>query len=270
MSATITREQVSAFEADGVVCLRGVIDRSWLERLWQASDEAMTQPAKDPEQRYFRRIGLWREIEAFGDFCTASILPQLAATLLKSAKVNLLYDQLFVKEPDMVDRTSWHNDQPYWPVRGGPAISFSVPLDHVDESLGAIEFIRGSHAWNAWYQPLQGDEEGRLKSQPARRPGFIAIPDFDAERDHHEIVSFDLEPGDALAFHAMVVHAGTANTTGTKTRRAYTVRYAHGDTHYLDTSDIPGRNERLLNAELRAGDPLDSAMFPAIQVTGIG
>ena len=264
MAATITREQVSAFQADGVVCLRGVIDADWLRCLWQASDQAMTMAPKDPEQRYFRRVGLWREVPGFGEFCTASILPELAATLLDTTKVNLLYDQLFVKEPDMVDRSAWHNDQPYWPVRGGPAVSFSVPLDHVDESVGAIEFIRGSHAWDAWYQPLQGDELGRVKSQPKPLPGFIEMPDFDAERANHEIVSWVLEPGDLLAFHGLIVHAGTANTTGTKTRRAYTARYTAGRAHYIDTADIPGRNERLLNPQLHNGDPLDSEMFPVV------
>ena len=261
---TLSGEQRSAFEADGALCLRGVIERAWLLRLWDAADEAMTRPPRDPEQRYFRRIGLWREIRGFGDFCRGSLLPSLAAALLRTPKVNLLYDQLFVKEPDMVDRSSWHNDQPYWPVRGGPAISFSVPLDRVDESLGAIECIRGSHAWNAWYQPHQGDEEGRLKGRHAPRPGFIEMPDFEAERDRHEILRFDMEPGDALAFHGLLVHAGTANTTGNRTRRAYTVRYASGSAHYLDTTELPGRNERLLNPELRTGDPLDSAMFPVV------
>ena len=96
------------------------------------------------------------------------------------------------------------------------------------------------------------------------RPGFIEMPDFDAERARHEILRFDMEPGDVLAFHGLVVHAGTANTTGARTRRAYTVRYASGDARYFDTSGVPGRNERLINPELRPGDPLDSEMFPIV------
>ena len=260
----ITSKQISTFEADGVVCLRGVIDQQWLECLWRASDQAMTMAPKDAWLRYFRRIGLWSEIQGFGDFCRTSLLPKLAAALLKTPKVNLLYDQLFVKERDMVERTVWHNDQPYWPVRGGPAISFSVPLDHVDKTLGALEFIRGSQTWNAWYQPIYGDEEGRVKSKPAPRPGFVDMPDFEAERDKYEILSWNMAPGDVLAFHGLTVHAGTGNTTRTEIRRAYTVRYACADAHYLDTSDIPGRNERLINPALSTGDPLDSEMFPVV------
>ena len=47
----ITTKQISTFEADGVVCLRGVIDQQWLECLWRASDQAMTMAPKDPGSR---------------------------------------------------------------------------------------------------------------------------------------------------------------------------------------------------------------------------
>ena len=143
-------------------------------------------------------------------------------------------------------------------------MSFSVPLDSVDKSVGALEFIRGSHHWNAWYQPPRGDELGRVKSNPAPSPGFISLPDFEQERDAHEILSWDLEPGDIIAFHALSVHGGTANTSGDRTRRAYTPRYAGADAYYQDVSHIPATNERMVNPALKTGDPLDSEMFPIV------
>ena len=42
------------------------------------------------------------------------------------------------------------------------------------------------------------------------------------------------------------------------------MRYVSGSARYFDTSDIPGRNERLLNLDLRPGDPLDCDMFPVV------
>ena len=222
----ITEQQIQTFEADGVVCLRGILNNEWLELLWEAAEIASTMAPMDAYQAYFRRIHLRRVIPAFDHFCRASPLPRIVATLMHTQKVNFLYDQLFIKEPDMVERTVWHNDQPTWPIRGWPVMSFSVPLDSVDKSVGALEFIRGSHHWNAWYQPPRGDELGRVKSNPAPSPGFISLPDFEQERDAHEILSWDLEPGDIIAFHALSVHGGTANTSGDRTRRAYTPRYA--------------------------------------------
>jgi ectoine hydroxylase-related dioxygenase (phytanoyl-CoA dioxygenase family) len=80
-------------------------------------------------------------------------LPPIAAQFFESAKVNLFYDQLFVKEPGTENRTRWHNDLPYWPVRGRQIMSFWVAVDPVTVDSGALEFIRGSHAWDIWYQP---------------------------------------------------------------------------------------------------------------------
>ena len=62
MRLAVTSEQVSASDTDGVVCLRRVIERDWLVRGWQVSDEAMIMAPENPELRYFRRIGLWRQI----------------------------------------------------------------------------------------------------------------------------------------------------------------------------------------------------------------
>ena len=263
-TALVTAEQIANFEADGAVRLPQVVSAEWLDSLRTAGEEALTLPPTDPDQTYFKFIRLWQKLPAFGAFCTRSVLPELAAAMLKTSKVNLLYDQLFAKTPKMVDRTTWHNDQPYWPVRGWPAMSFWVALDDVDASLGALEFIRGSHAWNAWYQPLIGDEEGRRKSQPAPQPGFVEMPDFDVERDRHEVLRWDMQAGDVIAFHAMTVHGATGNTSGNKTRRAYSVRYAGAETEYKDSSDIPGRNLDLINPALNDGAALDSEMFPVV------
>ena len=260
----VSKEQIATFESDGVLCLRGIISRDWLEVLWQAAEEAMTMPPMDAYMAYFRRIHVRRVIPGFDRFMRQSCLPQFAAALMRSDKVYFLYDQLFVKEPHMVDRTLWHNDQPTWPIRGSQVMSFSVALDHTDKSVGALEFIRGSHAWNAWYQTPYGDDQGRLLSNPEPSPGFIPLPDFEAERDRHEILRWDLEPGDVIAFHAMSVHGGTANTSGDEIRRAYTLRYAGADAYYKDVSDDPTKNERMINPELKTGDPLDSEMYPMV------
>ena len=260
---TLSGEQRSAFEADGALCLRGVIERAWLLRLWDAADEAMTRPPRDPEQRYFRRIGLWREIRGFGDFCRGSILPSLAAALLRTPKVNLLYDQLFVKEPDMVDRSSWHNDQPYWPVRGTQVVTIWLAFDHITKENGALEFIRGSHRWKERFQPYQSAEGGRVLEpyHSGRDDGFVPIPDIDATRDDYEILSFDLAPGDALAFHALTVHASCPNTTSDRQRRAYSMRFTGEQVRYYDG---PVWNVYIVNPALRTGDPLDSEQYPVV------
>ena len=108
------------------------------------------------------------------------------------------YDQLFVKEPGTPQPTRWHNDQPYWPVRGWPVMSFWLPLDPVTRESGALAFVAGSHRWDRWFQPQPFAEGGAAYEQGE---GYEPMPDIDA--GGYRILSWDMEPGDALAFHAM-------------------------------------------------------------------
>ena len=103
--------------------------------------------------RFHGNVRLWETDGELRRFCLDGPLPALAASLLGAGKVNLFYDQLFVKEPGTENRTRWHNDLPYWPVRGSQIMSFWIPLDTVTVDSGALEFIPGSHAWGTWYQP---------------------------------------------------------------------------------------------------------------------
>lgn len=58
----------------------------------------------------------------------------------------LLYDQVFVKEPGTSSPTPWHQDQPYWPIKGWQIMSFWAALDPVTEESGGIQFIRNEAA----------------------------------------------------------------------------------------------------------------------------
>ena len=146
----VTEAVVRTFETDGVVLLPGVIDSNWLDRLQAAVERDIAHPGphfhgyrtRDGRGGFHGSMRLWEHDTDFRDYCESSPLPAMAAALLKTDKVNLFYDQLFVKEPETPARTRWHNDQPYWPVRGWPVMSFWLALDPVTRRSGALEFIR--------------------------------------------------------------------------------------------------------------------------------
>ena len=72
---------------------------------------------------------------------------------MRSATVNLLYDQLFVKEPGSSERTPWHQDLPYWPVEGDQILSIWVPFDAATPDNGVVTYVKGSHLWGQKYRP---------------------------------------------------------------------------------------------------------------------
>ena len=139
-------------------------------------------------------------------------------------KQDFFYDQLLVKEPDTVERTNWHQDQPYWAVSGQQVCSICLPLDPVAKEA-CVEYVAGSHRWREFspYHFMDGS--------PYEGTGLPPLPDIEGERDRHRIVSFDVECGDCLVFHAMIVHGAPANRT-TNRRRALATRWIGDDARY--------------------------------------
>ena len=247
--------------------LRRLVDDEWLQVIAQAIEADITSPGpyyhgyepEDGRGRFHGNLRTWEHHQGFRRFCLQSPLPEVARQILGSKKINLLYDQLFVKEPGTINRTRWHNDQPYWPIKGRQVLTCWVALDHTDMESGALEFIRGSHNWNRFFQP---EVFGRTDATDYElNPDYEPMPDIEQARDTYDIVSFDLTPGDAYVFHAMIVHGSPGNLSEGRRRRGYAVRYTGDDITY---SKHPGTNEHLRNALLEDGDALDSAQYPLI------
>jgi len=241
-------EGVAAFERDGAIVLRNIVDETWLNRLRTAIDRNL-----ETDDWYFHYIYLWQRDPELYDFCFHSPIGEAASELLRTSKVHLIYDQVFVKDALRTERTEWHNDQPYWPVRG-PTLSIWVAIDETTQQTGAMEFIRGSHRWNRWFEIVGPN------LPPEVNPKFEKIPDYESQRDDHEILTWDLAPGDAVAFHGLAVHASYPFVHPVR-RRAYSLRFAAKEAIYAEES---GALPRFCNPELREGQPLDSEKYPAV------
>ena len=263
----VAEADIEAFWADGAIALRGVVDAGWQRALAEAIEADIADPGpffhgyapEDGRGRFHGNLRTWERHEGFRRFCFESPLPGMARRLLRSRKINLLYDQLFVKEPDTANRTRWHNDQPYWPIAGRQVLSFWVALDLTNQQSGALEFVRGSHLWGRFFQP---EAFGSNKAAGyEHNPDYERMLDIEADRGAYDIISFDLEPGDVYAFHALTVHGAGGNLSAGQRRRGYTVRYTGDDIVY---SSQPGSNKGLRNPLLKDGDPLDSEQYPLV------
>ncbi|MDE0941921.1 MAG: phytanoyl-CoA dioxygenase family protein [Alphaproteobacteria bacterium] len=264
----ISEEDIKAYNDDGAVVLRGVVSPEWLARIAGAIERDIENPAPfvhgypatNGRGRFHGNLRTWEYDPDFRAFCQDSPMPSLAARFLNSENINLLYDQLFVKEAGTPNPTRWHNDQPYWPIRGWQVVSFWMSPDRVTKESGALEFVRGSHKWNTFYQPERfGDTKAHDNYE--RNPDYVDIPDIDAARDDYDIVTWDLEPGDIYVFHALTVHGAGGNLREDIRRRGYTVRYTGDDIRY-DTR--PGTNEHLRSAEFNDGDRLRAPQYPQV------
>jgi hypothetical protein len=151
------------YREDSAVVLRGLLDDAAVERLREAVETVLgslsahgNEYAKPGEARFAQDMFMAQRPDAAGDtFCRLvheSPLAEAAGLLMGAREVRFFYDQLFVKEPGSVAPTPWHQDLPYWPLRGDQICGLWCPLDPVDLDSGAVEYVRGSHRSGRWYR----------------------------------------------------------------------------------------------------------------------
>lgn len=272
-------DDVATFWSDGVVCLRGVLPASWLERLAAAVEDALaardgtdlsamaTQiaagggavlrdqaAAAAPRGRFFAGTDHWRRHATFRAFALESPLPRLVAALLRSRGVALYEDSVLVKEPGTTERTAFHQDMAYFHVSGSQVCTTWCPLDEVSLATGAVQYVRGSHRWTTAFKP-------NLFVSTATIPGTEGetVPDVAAHPERYDLVSFDTAPGDVVVHHARTVHGAAGNASTTRRRRAVSVRYCGDDVRFQRR---PGAPLKPWQEGARDGDALDPVHSP--------
>jgi ectoine hydroxylase-related dioxygenase (phytanoyl-CoA dioxygenase family) len=135
-------------------------------------------------------------------------------------------------------------------------VSFWTPLDPVPAAT-ALQCVAGSHRWSS-----VGFLPQRFDGSPLyANDDFEAIPDIEAEREHLRILSWDMQPGDAVAFDFRTLHGAPANATGTQ-RRVFSARFVGDDARYVrrtgpTSPPFPG-------VTLEDGAPLEGTDFPKV------
>ncbi len=260
----IGESDVAAYDSDGVVCLRGQFGAGWVERMRAAIERDLASPGPNATNfaegssagKFFGDMYMWRHDPEFRAAALDSPAPAIAARLMRSDSADFFYDQLFVKEPGTAHPTPWHQDQPYWPVKGWQIASVWIALDDIDRSNGAVEFVAGSHSWGVNYRPTPFRKGHEIKFTSS---DLVQIPDIDAERDKYDIKSWEMQPGDCLVFHAMIVHGAPGNLSPGARRRGLSLRYTGDDARY---DPRPGTFQFPYKPDLVAGAPMTCELFP--------
>jgi ectoine hydroxylase-related dioxygenase (phytanoyl-CoA dioxygenase family) len=232
---------VADYERDGAAVIRGAISSEWVGRMQEAVDRIIESPGSaaveyTPSGKSGRFIGdffVWMRDADFTALAIDSPLPMLAAQIMKAREVRLFYDQLLVKEPQTAERTPWHQDLPYWPLRGSDILSMWVAFDTVTQATGAVRYARGSHRNKMLYAPKAFGKDSGFGALYARM-GLPAFPDDAVVERDHEIVSWDVEPGDVVIHHPLVFHSAGGNSSTNLRRRAVSIRYMGDDARYDD------------------------------------
>ncbi len=215
------------FARDGAVCVRDLVPPALMQRVADAVEANLAEPSDlaqvasraDDPGRFVEDFCNWQRFPAYLELARATAAT--AQALMGSRTVRLYHDHLLVKEAGTRQPTPWHQDQPYYDVDGRDVISMWLPIDPVPVE-STLEFVAGTHL-GPWLMPrtfMQHEAkwfpEGSLRD----------VPDVEAERDAFPILGWALQPGDAVFFHALTLHA----SQGAKgLRRVISIRFLGDD-----------------------------------------
>ena len=257
----LSEEHIKSFQDDGVVLIKGLF-ADYVELIQTGIDYNIQNPGryaaeniKDGEGgRFFDDYCNWNRISQFQEVIKNSKVAEVAAGLMKSKTVQVFHDHVLVKEPGTSKPTPWHQDSPYYFVEGSQTVSFWSPVDAVTDAT--LRCVAGSHKWPKPVLPTRWLNEDKFYKDTVK---YMPVPDPDAEG--MKILEWDMDPGDAVAFHYGILHGARGNETK-KRRRAFSLRLVGDDARYVErpgptSPPFPGHN-------MKPGDRLREDWFPII------
>ncbi len=259
----LSDEELATYAEDGVVCARGLLGPDTIARMADALEAVIAtesvlgaQLKKGADDGFHGDIFVWKLHDAFRDMALFSSLPALANQILDSKTLNFFYEQFFVKRAGSPVTTPWHQDIPFWPVAGEQLVSFWITLDPVSRASSGLEFVRGSHRWKERYKAVTPNYDPYMMDTD-----LPVSPNFAEERENHDVVGWDMEPGDVLIFGPTICHGSEGNKSNEQDRRALAFRYSGDDVTFAPRhATMP----LLWEHGLEPGDRLGGSLFPQV------
>ena len=271
----ITTEEVDTYHRDGVLLLKGMFDKNWIELLNKGLDANCKSPTD--RSRIWNKDALghtmfydtlaWREIEEYKKFIFNSPAAKICSQLMNSKTVNFFFDAVFVRSAGTKFETPWHQDEPYWSIEGYDAFTLWMPLVPVEQK-NCLSFVPGSHLFKSIFnQKNFGERTGNPKDQV----DFSGIaeqefPDIKADPKRFGVVSWDMQPGDCIAFNGRTMHGGSGKLDNDRDLRVFTTKWLGDDARikFRNCGMDPDFSSLMIEKGLKSGDRPDTDLYPQI------
>ena len=206
-AAILTDDQVRDYHADGYVLAKNLFDGTEIELLHRSAKED-----HELDKRSFGRadgeggtvrLSLWNHPgdSIYGMFARCERMVRSCEKLL-GGEVYHYHSKMIMKDPKVGGAWAWHQDYGYWYQNGVlfPLLtSVFIAVDPSRKENGCLQVLRGSHHAGRINHVLTGEQAG-------------------ADREHVEelmkrleLVYVEMDPGDALFFHANTLHRSDQN-----------------------------------------------------------
>tara|TARA_B110000263_G_scaffold179843_1_gene157383 strand:- start:102 stop:953 length:852 start_codon:yes stop_codon:yes gene_type:complete len=271
----ISTEEIDTYHRDGVLLLKGLFDKDWIELLNKGLDLNCKSPTersriwdKDDEgHTMFYDTLAWREIEEYKKFIFDSPAAQICGQLMKVKTVNYFFDAVFVRSPGTKFETPWHQDEPYWSIEGYDACTLWMPLVPVKEK-NCLSFVPGSHRFKSVFnQKNFGEITGHPKDQvDFSKVADQEFPDINANPERFGVVNWEMQPGDCIAFNGRTMHGGSGKLDNESNLRVFTTKWLGDDARikFRNYGMDPDFSSLMIKKGLKSGDLPDTDMYPQI------
>lgn len=200
-------EDCLSFADDGFVIVRGLLDAEETCLLGSVArkDRELAQSAYGRKDATGLDVTLAMRNDLSDDLYSAiarshRIVDRLSEFL--GDEVYHYHHKLILKEPRVGGAWEWHQDYGYWYDNGclwPDMASCMIAIDRATRENGCLQVLRGSHRIGRIDHGKTGDQTGA----DMERVG-VALERF-------ELVYVALEPGDAVFFHANLLHRSDQN-----------------------------------------------------------
>jgi ectoine hydroxylase-related dioxygenase (phytanoyl-CoA dioxygenase family) len=205
-----TAEQTQAWQRDGHVLVRGLFDAEETALMREAIEHdpqiASSLYDRNDAQGRATRMATWNHPgdSVYGLAARSARVVDTMEQLL-GGEVYHYHSKLTAKEPREGGAWEWHQDYGYWYHNGCPMplmASVMVALDPATRANGCLQVLSGSHhVGRVEHGVLPGEQVG---ADPQRVAWML---------ERQPLVHVEMAPGDALFFHANVMHRSDANTS---------------------------------------------------------
>ena len=225
MADADTDDVVGAYERDGYVIVRGVVDDELIVRAGRHVDWLL---ARHPD-----RLGedLGHDLVADDPFWLRLVAdPRLIDLAARFVGDDLaLFASHYISKPAFSGRpVLWHQDAGYWPLEPMEVVTIWLAVDASTPETGCLRVVPGSHRAGIHATRTRDDVASVFGNESA-----VVV-------DEAAAVDIVLAPGDVEIHHPGLLHASGANTSPHR-RCGLTIRYIPTSTRITD----PRSSERV-------------------------
>ena len=199
--------EYAQFRDDGFVVVRGMLDAEETDLLGRIArrDKLLAESAYGRKDASGQTTTLALRNDLSDDIYSAvvrneRIVDRMSAFL--GDEVYHYHHKLILKEPRVGGAWEWHQDYGYWYYNGCllPDMgSCMIAVDRATPENGCLQVLRGSQAMGRIDHGKTGDQTGADMER------------VEAAMQRFELVHVALEPGDAVLFHANLLHRSDQN-----------------------------------------------------------